>query len=163
MAKCLQRLEAWWTGGLVPRAVLPVSDTSPTLSRYSTWVLVDGGHTRSGRPAGESWFYRQGFERFVLCERIESGRYRYTLARRSDLVAGFPLPSFYDSLNAAEAAARGTVLSPSDRWGGGSSIGGSPRSGGSVLSPEQVARVVEATIAEAATRRNTMPSTRDTS
>jgi hypothetical protein len=149
---CLQRLTAWWDAGLVPAATIPPPEALPRLTPHDGWVLADAGEPVPGRHgAGADWLYQQGYDRAVLCERLPGGRFRYTLLKRSDLVTGFPLPDLYAALSAAEAAARGAVLGDADRWSGGSSIGGSPRDGGSVLPPEAVAAVIEGVMRAKAT------------
>jgi hypothetical protein len=147
---CLQRLTDWWEAGLAPSASLPAPEYFPQLIDHGTWVFADAGEPNPDRRmAGAHWLYRQGYDRAVLCERVGAGRFRYTLLKRSDLVTGFPLPVLYAALNAAEAEARGQALSHSGRWGGGSSIGGSPRDGGSVLAPDEVVAVIAQTLAAA--------------
>jgi len=94
------------------------------------------------KTAGAMKLYEMGFDRLVMAIPQADRTWRYTLAKRSDLVSGFPLPRIYDALNRREEGFRGVPLCPSDRFGGGSSVGGGPRRG-SRLSPDQVAEVVE--------------------
>lgn len=148
----LRGLESWWRGGL---AVQPARAADHTVApyiikRFPGWVMVDTdapGSVPAGRPwpaarrlAGPADIYALGHHRMCLVSRLGGGRYRYTLAKRSDLVSGFPLPRLYDGLNAVEAGRHGAA-DGSSRWGGGSTIGGGPRTG-SVLGPETVASTI---------------------
>lgn len=150
LAECLARLSEWWESGLVPAASLPKAEKFPSVTLHGTWAFADSGSWAIGPTmAGSGWLYEQGHDRIVLCTHLTGGRWQYTLARRSDLVGGFPLPEIYDALNAAEAEIRSHALSPQEAWGGGSSVGGSPRDGGSMLAPEKVVQIIESVVARA--------------
>jgi hypothetical protein len=138
---CLARLEAWYGAGLPARSVHAAPPADLILQEEGDLVLATARPGQVPSLSSAAWLYRQGHDRLVLCTPAEAGRYRYTLARRSDLVAGFPLPRFYEALNAAEVRVRGHALEPGQTWGGGSSIGGGPRDG-SVLEPAAVLEVV---------------------
>lgn len=137
-------LEDWWQAGLAPAADAQEPAHCPfELQPRERWVLATlrappSTHTRGGFRS----LYRLGFDRVVVWSPMASGRYRYTLARRSDLVAGFPLERMLARLEAAELEARGTNERPRQPWGGGSSIGGSPGDG-SVLAPARVAALID--------------------
>jgi len=60
----------------------------------------------------------------------------YTL-RRMDLFMPGDLEPVYERLNFLDPAVRGSAKS--DRWGGSADIGGSPRAGGTRLSPREIA------------------------
>ena len=86
--------------------------------------------------------YRDGITRAVTCRPLEDGSWQYTIARKSDLVAGFPV---------GPTSTPGSILHAlAERepgWGGGSSIGGSPRNedgSSSRLSPDEVFALIEA-------------------
>ena len=136
---CVERLDAWWIDGLESRAVSNREPPTRRVEDHGTWIMVEpeGGAGSIGVHA----LYEEGHDRLVIHTPRGDGTHRYTLARRSDLVAGFPLPALYEALNTAEAERRGDSLDPAQRWGGGSAIGGSPRDG-SRLPPEQVAAVI---------------------
>lgn len=148
LEECIDGLEHWWNTGLEPADLESEPEFWPEIRLYETWVMAIAGQTEAGRLfAGSRWLYSRGHDRIALAAPAPAERYRYTLARRSDLVVGFPLVAFYEALNDAERAVRGGGgLDPSDRWGGASSVGGSPRNGGSALAPEDVARVVNAVL-----------------
>ena len=63
-------------------------------------------------------------------------RWQYSLWRRSEYIAGFPIRAILDALSRAES------LEGSAGWGGADNVGGSPRGRGSSLSPADVERVV---------------------
>ena len=146
LQRCIELLDGWWLDGLVPDPPELPELKEPKVHDHGSWILADGGDVKPDRrTAGCPWLYERGHDRVVLCSRLPSGRYRYTLAKRSDMVSGFPLPRLYEALNQVEQEGRGQALGPGQTWGGGSSVGGSPRDG-SVLPPEEVARVVGAVI-----------------
>ena len=62
------------------------------------------------------------------------GRYTYTIGKMSPFVP-FDLVGLAIRLNDAEGAT-------ADRWGGGDTIMGSPRVGGSALTPDVVASMI---------------------
>lgn len=79
--------------------------------------------------------YGEGFDIIVLCREAADGTTTYTVAKRSDLVR-FPLGPGGD-----ERSLIGRLNAREEGWGGGSSIGGSPRLEGgrsSSLKPEEV-------------------------
>ncbi|MCE5247684.1 MAG: hypothetical protein ABFD84_13615 [Candidatus Polarisedimenticolia bacterium] len=116
-------------------------DLSPRIEDHGSWSLVRAAGD-AGRTDGATALYASGRTRLVFVAPLGDGRWRYSLAKRSDLVGGFPLRRLYAALNDAEAAARGAALAPGQTWGGGSSVGGGPRDG-SVLPPARVAVVVD--------------------
>lgn len=143
----LARLERWWEEGFASRSpAIPVPVT-PEIALQGTWVLAtlpaSGGDHVSATAA---WLYERGHDRMVIGGLSAAGGWRYLLARRSDLVAGFPLDAFYRELNRREAEVRGSPLIPGQTWGGGSSVGGGPRLD-SVLDPHAVRDVIARVLA----------------
>lgn len=145
LTRMLKRMDAWWEQGLPLQPRTEPALRPPVVHDQGGWVLVVG-RWRS-QTAGTAALYADGHTRLILASRRDhpdgghTERWRYTVARRSDLVDRFPVPALIEALNQAERAAReGETLSSA--WGGGSSIAGSPRDG-SVLQPEQVAAVVQ--------------------
>ena len=174
LSAALRGLDAWWAAG-APEAVphdgsgtcsaAPCEDAgasagesrealdlAPQIEDRGAWSLVraNGG---AGRTDGATALYASGRTRLVFVAPLGDGRWRYSLAKRSDLVGGFPLRRLYAALNAAEATARGATLGPGQTWGGGSSVGGGPRDG-SVLPPARVAAVVDDVMGCGAPRRS---------
>lgn len=75
-----------------------------------------------------------GIDAYVSVQEIGDDRWRYTIGRRSEFIP-FDVPVLIERLNEVE----GTT---DDRWGGATIIGGSPRVGGSKLSPIEVEKTV---------------------
>jgi len=73
----------------------------------------------------------------------------YTL-RRMDLFMPGDLEPVYERLNFLDPAVRGSAKS--DRWGGSADIGGSPRSGGTRLSPREIAHACRHAMQKASIR-----------
>lgn len=106
-------------------------------------VLVGGCNTFAiGKSDGWGFgsLYRRGWDGGILYKEAAGGTWTYTVAKRSDLS---PLPI-------GPATKEGTLLHRLSKeesgWGGGSSIGGSPRLEGgrsSVLTPQQVWEIVK--------------------
>jgi len=145
----LARVERWWGEGLParPREHAPVAP--PEMQHEGTWVLATLPPDSDRVFATASWLYEQGYDRMVIAGQSSGGGWRYLLARRSDLVSGFPLDAMYRELNRREAEVRGHALRPGQTWGGGSSVGGGPRLD-SALDPEAVRAVVAAVLLELA-------------
>lgn len=93
------------------------------------WTMIRdvGAQARMGAHA-------EGIRAYVAVRERPDGRWTYTVARMSIFVP-FDIPAIIDALNREE----GDVP---DRWGGGSTIGGSPRVMGSRLSPDDVVRII---------------------
>jgi len=107
-------------------------------------TLADAGLARR--------LYDAGHQRIVLGAPLQVGRYRYTLAKRSDFVDAFPIDRLLRVLNQEEERTTGSPLGLKARWGGASTIGGSPRPEGSRLTPEQVRQVVGDELEQAESR-----------
>jgi len=73
----------------------------------------------------------------VLGQRVD-GNWSYTLCRQSVFIP-FPLPQLYEHLSAAE-----NISDPVLGWGGGDTIGGSPRNTGSKFNPQELEQVITA-------------------
>jgi hypothetical protein len=74
-----------------------------------------------------------GVDAYVSVQQQDS-TWRYTIGRRSEFIP-FDVPMLIEKLNEAEG-------NEDDRWGGATIIGGSPRVGGSRLTPAQVERII---------------------
>lgn len=93
------------------------------------WSMIHeiGEHGRTGA-------FNAGVEAYVIARERADGRMAYTVGRISQFIP-FNVPRILFALNKAE----GSLL---ERWGGGDTIGGSSRAGGSKLTPDEVARII---------------------
>jgi hypothetical protein len=87
-----------------------------------------------------------GIHAYVAVRERPDKSFTYTLWRMSVFI-DFPVPDLLAALNRAEIEARHegaehSMAAYGDFWGGGDTVGGSPRVRGSVLKPDQVAAVV---------------------
>ncbi len=93
------------------------------------WVMIReiGFQARTG-------VFRDGIRAYVVVRQRPDGRWAYTVGRMSPFIP-FDVPRVLEALTAAED-------DPLARWGGGNTVGGSPRVRGSGLAPEDVARII---------------------
>lgn len=101
------------------------------------WSLVQeiGAQARTA-------MFAEGITAFCAIMPHESEkRWRYSIGRMSILIP-FNVPAILEALNKEEGCM-------TDRWGGGNTIGGSPRVNGSELTPQDVTRVINAVLAHA--------------
>lgn len=116
LEECVERIDAFVAAGLPTQAVREATEFRIARTGASGWVLVEC-HGFAFRD-----LYARGFTRAAVYHALPDGSWRYTLGRKSDLVAGFPV---------GPASVPGTLLhslaAEEPGWGGGSSIGGSPR------------------------------------
>jgi hypothetical protein len=99
----------------------------------NNWVLVE-----SHDPHVYSALYRANFDRIVLMRPQQDNSIAYLLAKRSDFIDNFPIHKFYEEFNKIEPG-----------WGGGSSLGGSPRNSDgsrSKLDQDTVIEIINASI-----------------
>ena len=104
-----------------------------TLHEGTGWVMV-----KATDPHVLFDLYERGIERVVTCRQQSDGSFAYTLARKSDFIDYFDVPTLLAELNAIEPG-----------WGGASTIGGAPRNADgsrSRLPPATVFDVVEASV-----------------
>ncbi|NQV90795.1 hypothetical protein HQ487_05340 [Candidatus Uhrbacteria bacterium] len=85
--------------------------------------------------------FARGTKAFVSVQDRPDGTKTYSVGRMSPLIRSFRIPQILTALNQAEGCV-GT-----DMWGGGNTIGGSPRVSGSRLAPDEVARIINERIA----------------
>lgn len=107
-------------------------DTSyEVLDRQGIWTMVHetGRHAKVG-------MLSDGLRAFTSVSELPSGRYKYSVGRLSPYVP-FDILGLYDFLNQLENC------SPDDCWGGGDTIGGSPRNSASGIPPSQMAEMVQ--------------------
>jgi len=95
------------------------------------WTMVKeiGAQSRTG-------MFGDGIRAFLAIRDSDGDRFDYVVGRKSDYVP-FPIPKILEACNAVEGC------TSSDRWGGGNTIGGSPRVAGSRLPPDVVTEIIE--------------------
>jgi hypothetical protein len=133
---------------------LPEAGTRDSVPGRGWGLRAAGGWVPVTTPDGFGPLYRQGFLAAALVREAEGGTLSWTIAKRSDLVplplgpadaskdrSGDFLPTILGELARLECAHGG---SPRDTWGGGTSVGGSPRLPGGRSSSLPEATVVAA-------------------
>lgn len=78
--------------------------------------------------------FGDGIKAYVVARERGNGRYTYTVGRVSAFIP-FPVPEILAALDAAEG-------NQACHWGGGDTIGGSPRATGSRLAPSEVEKLI---------------------
>lgn len=108
---------------------LPIDLRFERVGGGNGWTMVReiGAQARTG-------MFAEGIRAFVAVRDRPDGRYTYTIGKMSPFVP-LNLTALANTLNIAE----GTTT---DQWGGGDTIIGSPRVGGSRLAPTEVAELV---------------------
>lgn len=136
MEKCLLNLDLYFWEVLhaevveeskVPYTITHTGDTG--------WVMATAeGYLFSS-------LYQDGYTKAIAYMQLPDGSYQYTVGKKSDLVSGFPV---------GPASEEGSILHTLNQrdpgWGGGSSIGGSPRNkdgSSSKLTPDEVFEIVQ--------------------
>lgn len=102
------------------------------------WAMI-----REHGAQGRTGAFSDGIRAYVAVRDRPDGRWTYTVGRMSPFVP-FDVPAILAALDAAE----GPGANASDRWGGGNTIGGSPRVAGSKIPPADVTRIIDAIIAK---------------
>lgn len=100
------------------------------------WTMVreTGAYAKTG-------MFSDKIEAFVSVRNRADGNYTYTIGRMSHFVK-FDVEEILIDLNYAEHMVSPDGSGFPDKWGGGNTIGGSPRASGSRLTPSEVARIV---------------------
>lgn len=94
------------------------------------WTMV-----REIGPQARTGMFGDGIKAYVAVRDRPDGRHTYTIGRMSQFIR-FDISKLLEKLNEVEGCS-------TDRWGGGDTIGGSPRVTGSRLKPEEVQDVVQ--------------------
>ena len=103
--------------------------------------ILWGGHLR--RMVKEWWYDARvkmaydGIKAFVSVKELENNAYAYSIGKISELIP-FPIEELYALLNEVE----GISSLSTNRRNGWTTIGGSPREGGSILPPQKVTEVI---------------------
>lgn len=122
-----------FVAGRADVVALADSDTCRYIGGGSLWPLVEVKH-----PDARTRMVADGVRAAVELTACVDGRYTYTLWRRSEYIAWFPIPEILAALNVAEGHAPYAI----GGWGGAATVGGSPRGRGSKLTPAEVEAVV---------------------
>ncbi len=102
----------------------------------TSWAMIKehGYYARSA-------LFARGISSFVSVRENGDGTFSYSIGKVSPYV-DFPIECIYKRLNKIEAIADENT----NRWGGGDTIGGSPRIGGSKLSPKDLEKIINETL-----------------
>lgn len=123
-----------------------VTGQSQRLDYNSSYEIIGGGkswkmvieHGVEARTA----MMKDGIHAFVSCRKRPDGNYTYSIGRIS-MYNPFPVLNLLNELNIYEASSLGCALDAlGDIWGGSNTIAGSPRTKGSVLSPENIQNII---------------------
>lgn len=153
---CLERLDRWLDAGAPRQSArmqtsLPSAEpTLETLHFGQGWSLV---HSSAGLGAFGA-VYASGTHAAVVANTLDDGTTEYTVGKASEFVAGFDVPGILAALARAELRSN-PKQSPAHNWGGGSTIGGSPRNpdgSSSRLTWQQVVEVIERVLRRARPR-----------
>lgn len=98
----------------------------------ASWAMITeiGAHARTK-------LFTEGIKAFVSVRENSDGSCAYSIGKMSPFIA-FPVEELYGFLNRTEGIPEGD----SDCWGGGNTIGGSPRNKGSKLKPKELEEVI---------------------
>jgi len=96
------------------------------------WVMI-----KELGPFARSELFAKGVHAFVSVRDRGNEHYDYTLGRTSPFI-DFPIEHFYKVLNDAEELNG----NEGNHWGGGDTIGGSPRKTGSKIKPDDLIRII---------------------
>lgn len=115
---------------------IPIDTNYEVLRNEGLWVQVRelGTQARIG-------MFSDGIRAFVSSSPRPDGKWMHIVGRMSDYIE-FPVVAILQALNVAEG-----LTEVADRWGGGDTIGGTPRIGGSRFTPDEVAEIVKAVLA----------------
>lgn len=107
---------------------LPLEGQYQRMGGEEGWLMV-----HETGPASRMARYNDGVSAFTAWLGPQGEGHRYVLGRKSEWVR-FDIPHLYDELNKLE----GDIITPTNRWGGSNTIGGSPRFTGSRFNPEEL-------------------------
>lgn len=120
---------------------VPLDTRYERIGGSNGWSMVReiGANARTG-------MFADGVTAYVAVRERQDGLFTYTVGKMSPFVP-FDVLLMLDRLNDAELDKRHRldpmINSLREFWGGGDSVGGSPRVGGSMLSPDEVQKVVD--------------------
>jgi hypothetical protein len=132
---CVRDIDAFIAGGMCWEGERKRVDYQVVHQGTGGWVMVES----------QGWvfrtLYQDGYTKGVTFRQLDGGSWQYSVGKKSDLVQGFPV---------GPGSQEGTILKHlgdlEPGWGGGSSIGGSPRredGSSSQMSPDQLFVAIE--------------------
>lgn len=147
----LGRLDAWFDAGCPGRDARfapPRSAPAPLVVHAQGDTPLRWALAEAPTLGAFAQLYQQGYRAGVVYRPLSDGTWEYTVGKASEFVAAFDVPALLSALRDAERAAN--PQQPDDAtWGGGSTIGGSPRNrdgSASRLSPERVLALLRAAL-----------------
>ncbi|MBM2820306.1 MAG: hypothetical protein HW405_66 [Candidatus Berkelbacteria bacterium] len=110
---------------------LPLDTRYERIGGGKNWTMIKeiGAQAYTG-------MFSDGIRAYVSCRPRNDSRFDYTIGRMSMFI-NFPLRSIFATLNESEK-----LTDHQNRWNGGNTIGGSPRTTGSSLKPEEVEKLI---------------------
>lgn len=105
------------------------------------YELIGGGNgwamVKEIGPYARTAMFSDGIKAYVSVRERKDGRWTYTIGKLSPFIP-FDLLKLTDFLNKEDEA-----VTPTDKWGGGNNIMGSPRVNGSLFGPEKLAQIIK--------------------
>lgn len=108
---------------------IPLDTRYKKIGGGAGWAMISeiGVHGRTGA-------FIDGIRAYVIARQRQDSRWSYTIGRQSQFIP-FDVPRLITKLTEAEEL-------PAFAWGGGNTIGGSSRSAGSRLLPQEVEKII---------------------
>lgn len=120
-------VEGEFNGIEIPKQNNVIFDITPETN--SNWIMVKSADHVFNE------LYKKGHNKIVLWDIMPDNSYSYTIGKKSEFI-DFPIIDILDTLNREESG-----------WGGGSTIGGSPRNSDgsrSKIKPENIVSIINA-------------------
>ncbi len=122
-----------------------IFDKGGEIALEGHYKKIGGGQgwtmTQETGPASRMAMYNDGIKAFVTLVSEKDGSFVYVLGRKSPWTK-FDIPKFYAMLNEQEKE----IVDENNRWGGSDIIGGSPRSTGSKIPPDELQEIINSEI-----------------
>ena len=134
----------------IEQHIIGNSESIPLDIRYEKvgggkeWVLI-----REVGPYGRQGAFADGIRAFVSVRERPDGKWTYSIGRASEFIP-FDVTKIISTLNQYETGP--------DRWGGGTTIGGSPRTTGSCISPERVSEIINRLLSDPKSNGPSVPA-----
>ena len=111
---------------------IPLDTRFEKIFSADRWAMIRevGANAKTG-------MFASGIKAYVSVRELPNGRWSYAVGRMSQFI-DFDVIKILDTLSREDGGGQ--------RWGGGNTIGGSPRSSGSRLCPDEVIRIINSVI-----------------